>query len=79
MPRYFFNTADGHRDCDEEGVELPNGNAARAEAIRYAGAVMNNHPDVLWDGRDFRVEVVNEDKQLVCTVITVAVDTPEIC
>ena len=79
MPRFFFNTADGSRDCDELGVELPNGSAARVEAIRYAGSLLADQPNMLWDGRDFRVEVVNEDQQLVCTVITLAVASPALC
>ena len=79
VPRYFFNTADGTRDCDELGIELPNNAAARVEAIRYAGALLADQPEVLWDGRDFRVEVVTEDEQLVCTVITLAVNMPALC
>lgn len=74
MPRYCFHTADGHEDRDPEGVELPDPGAARKEAIRYAGAVMQDEPDVLWDGRDFRVSVVDEAQRLGVTVITLAVD-----
>ena len=77
MARYFFHTADGTRDWDAEGMELPDGGAARKAAIRYAGAVMNDEPDVLWDGRDFRVEVTDAERHLLFTVITLAVDSPE--
>lgn len=47
MPRYFFHTVDGGRDFDQEGTELPNDAAARKAAIRFAGAVMHDEPDVL--------------------------------
>lgn len=31
---------------------------------------------MLWDGRDFRVEVTDEGEQLLFTVIMLTVDTP---
>ena len=54
MPRYFFHTANGSRERDEEGTELLDHNAARREAIKLAGAVLSEQPDVLWGHRDFR-------------------------
>ena len=76
MPRYFFHTADGVRERDTVGTELKDARAARVEAIRYAGAIINDTPDVLWDGRDFRVEVTDERQALLFTIITLAVDAP---
>ena len=77
MPRFYFNSADGGCDRDDEGVELADAAGARSEAIRYAGAVMRDNPDVIWDGHDFRVEVLDEDRRLVSTVVTLAVDAPD--
>jgi UDP-glucose 4-epimerase len=74
MARYFFHTADGSCDRDEEGVELPDVQAARIEAIRYIGEMLTQHPDVLGDGHDFSVEVVNEDDTLLFKVITRGID-----
>lgn len=68
--------ADGSRERDEEGTELPDHNAARREAIKFAGAVLNDQPDVLWDSRDFRVEVTDEAGLMLFTIITLAVDAP---
>ncbi len=76
MSRFFFHTADGSRDRDTEGMNCRDPHAARVEAIRYAGALLSDDPGVLWDGRDFRVEVTDEDQRLVCTVIALAVDAP---
>ncbi len=76
MPRFFFHTANGSRARDTEGIELPHPGAARKEAIRYAGAVLSNDPDVLWDGRDFRVEVTDDANLLLFTIIMLAVDAP---
>ena len=76
MPRYFFHTADGARTRDTEGSELENHHVARVEAIVYAGARLKEDPDLLWDGRDFRVEVTDQAGMLLFTVITLAVDAP---
>ncbi|WP_037492168.1 DUF6894 family protein [Sphingobium indicum] len=76
MPRYFFHTVDGGRDVDQEGTELPNDAAARKAAIRFAGAVMHDEPDVLWDGRDYRVEVTNETGALLFTIVMLSIDAP---
>ena len=74
MPRYVFHTADGWRARDKDGTELPDRQAARVEAIRYTGAVMLENPGVLWDGRDFRIEVTDETGTLLFTVIRGAGD-----
>ncbi len=74
MARFFFHTVDGRRDRDTTGTELPDAVAARVAAIRYAGDLLSDQPDMLWDGSDFRVEVTDEQSKLVCTIITIAVD-----
>ncbi len=77
MPRFFFHTADGRRDHDDEGVELAGRAAARAEAIRYGGALLQDEADDLWDGKELRVSVTDEDGRLLVTVVMLAVDSPE--
>lgn len=72
---YYFHTADGSRDRDEEGMDLPDHNAARRQAITYAGECMHYEPDILAN-RDFRVEVTDADDKLLFTVITLAIDAP---
>lgn len=76
MPRYFFHTADGSRARDVDGTELPDHGAARKEAIMFAGSSLRDCPDLLWDGRDFRVEVTDEREMLLFTIIMLAVDAP---
>jgi hypothetical protein len=61
MPRYFFTTADGIREPDIDGTELPDVATARVEAIKFAGEVLSDHPEIIWDGEDFRVEVSDEN------------------
>lgn len=73
MPRFFFNTADGGRDEDKNGVELPSLAAARNEATRYAGSVLGDQPDILSNGR-FCVEVTDADGELLFEIVTSMVD-----
>jgi hypothetical protein len=73
--RYFFHTADGSRDRDTDGTELPDLAAARRQAIIYAGDCMSDDPGILGD-RDFRVEVTDENDLMLFTVITLAVNSP---
>ncbi|TPG42558.1 hypothetical protein EAH79_01335 [Sphingomonas koreensis] len=76
--RYFFHTADGSRDRDTEGTELDSPRAAKAEAIKFAGHCIADQPDVLFDARDFRVEVTDTNATLLFTIVTLAIDAPAI-
>lgn len=76
MPRYFFHAADGRRDRDSTGVELADHASARAEAIRFAGAVLTDEPEVLWEGGPFRIEVTDAAQHLLFTVVTLTIDAP---
>ena len=73
MPRYFFHLSD-HVECDTTGVELPDAVAARREAISFLGATLRDEPDLIWDGQELRVQVVEETKGVACTVVVLAVD-----
>jgi hypothetical protein len=74
VARYFFHTANGSRDPDTLGMELPDQAAARVEAIRYAGAILADEPSLLQDGGNFRVEVTGNAQTLLTIVITSVVD-----
>lgn len=73
--RYFFHTADGSRERDTEGVALASLHDARVEAIKFAGDRIAEQPDMLADGRPFRVEVTNEHGLQLFTVVTFAIDS----
>ena len=65
MPRYFFNIRDGYDvDEDEEGVELPNVEAARAEAL----ATVEELRDELRDAGDIELEITDETGRCLLTV-----------
>lgn len=59
MPRYFFTLRDHVVETDDEGVELADAHAARIEAIRYAGEVLRDEPQLL-DGRNLLVVEVSD-------------------
>ena len=68
MPRYFFNLRDGHNlDEDDEGVELPDFEAARAEAM----ATVEEIRDELSDGHatsNLELEVADETGRRLLTI-----------
>lgn len=61
MPRYFFHTADGGVQRDDEGTELAGVEAARVAAIRFAGEVLASEPNSLGDSGEFQVRVLDEN------------------
>jgi hypothetical protein len=68
MPRYFFHLHNGTAACDEEGRELPDLNAARAEAITTAREMMR---DDIRAGRlplGHRIEIHGADGTNLLTV-----------
>lgn len=73
MPIYFFHTDGGARVVDDVGIDLPNDAKAHQEAIRLAGAMMNQEPQLLWGGRRFLTEVVSEAGKPLFTIIAQAV------
>jgi hypothetical protein len=75
--KYHFNMIDATVDHDETGQEFATGGDARNEAIRFAGEVIRDRPDIVRTDKDFRVEVINEEGFPLFTIIIVAVDHPE--
>lgn len=68
MPRYHFHSADGARERDRDGIVLPDDAAARTEAVRFAGEVLRDAPESLWNRGQWRVEVTDGDDALLFTV-----------
>ncbi len=44
MPHYFFNTSNGSPHVDDAGMDLPDLDAARREAVRYGGGLLSDDP-----------------------------------
>lgn len=74
MPHFYFHTIDGGRQVHPDRLACDDEGAARREAVRYAGAVLHDEPELLQPDRDFRVEVTDQDQRLVFTIVTLAMD-----
>jgi hypothetical protein len=68
MNRYFFNVYEGFTQMDATGVELPDLIAVRRAAILMTGAMLQDMAIKLWDGEEWRMEVVDEGRQPVLIV-----------
>ena len=62
MPRYFFNVYHNGAILDEEGYELADRSAAWAEATAAAGEMIRDLDGRLQPGKDWRLEVTDENK-----------------
>lgn len=60
MPRFHFNIYDGVTALDREGIALPDLDAARVEAIRFAGESLRDDAHRLRLGEDWHMDVTDE-------------------
>ena len=68
LPRYYFHLHDGQELLDDEGVLIGDDSTARAEAIRAAGEMLRDTAGRLWNGEDWRMLVVKETGETVCSL-----------
>ena len=61
MPRYFFHVTDGKSYPDTEGTELPDLDAARAEAFRTLGDILK-HKDT-WKSGEWQIDIADAEGQ----------------
>ncbi len=59
MPRFYFHVHDGRDVPDPYGVELPDQEAARREAIRAAGEMLRDWSGKLPIGSEWRMNVTD--------------------
>ncbi len=81
MPRYFFSCEGAASFNDEEGVELPDLQAARVQAICNASEIMGDDPQAFATRARWRGKVADADGRTVFTVTVEGVppvqdDTP---
>ena len=60
MPRFHFNVYDSVCVLDPEGTELADLQAARVEAVRYAGALLADDAQRVAAGVNWRMEVTDD-------------------
>lgn len=73
---FFVNLAGTVGDPDSEGIDLPTLSDARIEAVRFAGELLKDRPQLVWMGEEVRVEVTDENQLMLFTVIVAGVDAP---
>ena len=59
VPRFFFHTEDGRCFSDEDGTDLPDLEAAKAEALRLIGEVAREDAAEFWATGELRVTVAD--------------------
>ena len=74
--RYYFHLAGAVHDPDHEGFELTDLSEARIQAARFAGEYLRDRPEVVWAGEEFRIEVTDNQQDVLFTFIAVGVDAP---
>lgn len=77
MPLYYFDLDDHDAEPDPTGTDLTNDDAARVQAVVFAGEYLRDHPDLVWDGQEIRVVVRDADRRILMTVITLSADCGE--
>jgi hypothetical protein len=74
--RYFFHTQDGRAFHDTEGTSLPSDEAARIEAARVMGQLLNEHPAGIWRDEEFRMTVTDEQGATLYVLDVAALRSP---
>jgi hypothetical protein len=74
MTRYFFHTSDGTREYDDVGVDLADDTAARREAARFGGGLLQDNPDIVQNEHGLRINVVDEAGSLTFAILITALD-----
>jgi len=68
MPRYYFHLRDGEHTEDEEGLDLPDIEAARNVALEAARDIVCADIKHGWLNLDYRIVVADEDGATVLTM-----------
>ncbi len=67
MPRYFFHAYHERDLPDEDGVDLPDMQTVRVEAIRAAGEMLRDLGGA-FPGEEWRMVVTDEERRPVLTL-----------
>jgi hypothetical protein len=59
VPRFYFHVQDGSDYPDLQGTMLDDLDAARREAVRFAGSLLAEKPDEFWQSGEWVVRVTD--------------------
>jgi hypothetical protein len=74
--RFFFHSEDGVSFHDDEGTLLPDVAAARIEAARVLGQLVNERPGDVWQDDLFRLVVTDDLGAILFVLDLTALDAP---
>ena len=69
VPRFYFHVEDGYSSPDNDGIELRDIDAAKTEAVRFAGAILKDCGAKFWkSSTEWRMVVTNAADHPVFTL-----------
>lgn len=74
MPRYFFHVVDGRDYPDLQGTLLDNLQAARLEAVRFAGDLLSHNVESFWTGGEWTIQVADGTGKTLLTLKFLAIE-----
>jgi hypothetical protein len=76
--QYYFHTEDGSAVRDRDGVDLPDLDAARREAVRALGEILKERVDEFWADGVLRMCVADESGLTLFLVEVSATTAPSV-
>ncbi|TPI32628.1 hypothetical protein FJ414_21380 [Mesorhizobium sp. B3-1-6] len=76
MTRYYFHVDNGTFVPDPEGVDLPDLDAARQEAVRTAGEMINDSKQSFWEHMTPWIMNVTDDENHLLFTLQFAAKVP---
>ena len=68
MPRYYFNIYHDGPDLDDEGLDLPDHDAAREDAVAFTSDMLKVLGEQFKPGDEWRLEVADETKAVLFVI-----------
>lgn len=74
MPLYYFNIVEHGHKVDSIGTQCANPELARMEAVRFAGEILRDEPERVWNGSELRIKASDAWDTVLFTVLIAGVD-----
>lgn len=78
MPNYHFHVCNDEPDLDEQSIELPGIEIARAHALRLAGALIAESDNAIWGMRPWTMTVCDDVGTALISMMFQAVGSDDI-
>jgi hypothetical protein len=74
VPRYYFHVTDSRDYPDLQGTLLDDVQAARTEAVRFSGRLLEKAADTFWEGQEWHMRVTDDADLTLFTLLFVGTD-----